>query len=296
MDQSPLIFDIRHFVLDDGPGIRTTVFMKGCPLSCAWCHNPEGISPKKELVFYSDRCIHCETCVSVCPKQAIDMKSAYRVNHLECDCCGLCARECPSKAIQVIGRYYSPDELVDVLLTDQLFYQTSSGGVTFSGGEPTMFMDYLSAVVKKLKQHDIHISIQTSGVFDFQLFKDKLLPYLDLIYIDLKLMDKTKYKTWVGGDAEIPLENFEKLCKHPGVRVIASIPLVPGITSTINNLAGIKNFLVKTGCREYVFRPYHPGGIAKSFTLGKNAPDSIPEKHLSINEEKKATEYFMEIK
>lgn len=117
MQRVPLIFDIRHFALDDGPGISTTVFLKGCPLSCACCHNPEGINNNQEIVFHSERCIHCGTCQFVCLNQAIDMEKKYRAMTTRCDCCGRCALECPAKAVQIIGEYYSPDELVEFLLS-----------------------------------------------------------------------------------------------------------------------------------------------------------------------------------
>ena len=292
MEQVPLIFDIRHFVLDDGPGIRTTVFLKGCLLSCAWCHNPGGISKRKEIAFYAERCILCGNCKSVCPNQAIDMEKKDRVMRIKCDCCGQCTLECSAKALRVIGKYYSPDELVEILSSDKIFYQTSSGGVTFSGGEPTLFMDYLGSVFVKLKKNDIHIAIQTSGTFDFSIFKDKLLPFVDLIFFDLKLMDNTDFQRWIGGDVARPLENFKQLCKQSGIRVIASIPLIPGITSTKENLMAIKKFLKKSECRELIFRPYHPGGIAKSISLGIEVPGFIPEKQLGIREEQMAKRIF----
>jgi pyruvate formate lyase activating enzyme len=292
MGSDPFIFDIRHFTLDDGPGIRTTVFLKGCPLSCAWCHNPEGMNKNQEVAFHSERCIHCGTCKSVCPNRAIDMENKFRVITTRCDCCGRCTSECPTNALRIIGKYYSPDELVQILLSDKVFYRTSGGGVTFSGGEPTLFMDYLSGIFRELKNNDIHITIQTSGTFDSSIFKDKLLPFLDLILFDLKLMDDTDFHRWTGGNATLPLDNFERLCKQTDVRVIASVPLIPGITSTKKNLMSLKAFLKKSGCHEFIFRPYHPGGIAKSISLGKAVSDFIPEKPLSITEEQMARRYF----
>jgi pyruvate formate lyase activating enzyme len=294
MEKSPLIFDIRHFTLDDGPGIRTTVFLKGCPLNCAWCHNPEGIDPEKQLVFDPERCIHCDTCASVCPQNAIATGSAGRINDELCDCCGICAEECPSNALRVIGQDYTPDELTKILLEDREFYSVSDGGVTFSGGEPALFMDYLSVVFKKLKKHHIHIAIQTSGYFEYRSFKEKLLPFLDLIYFDMKLTSENEFRRWTGGNADLPLKNIELLCRDRCAAVIASIPLVPGITTTKENLISIKDFLAKAGCRDVVFRPYHPGGIAKRAVLGKTLPNNLLDKPLSINGERKARAFFME--
>lgn len=292
MESLPLIFDIHHFVLDDGPGIRTTVFLKGCPLSCAWCHNPEGLNKKEEIVFISNLCISCADCKSVCPNNAIDMDKETRIIRAKCNCCGQCAAECQAKALKIVGKYYPPDDLVEILLSDKSFYRRSSGGVTFSGGEPTQFMDYLSYIFRKLKENNIHIAIQTSGVFDFHKFKEKLLPFTDLVFFDLKLIDKIEYQRWVGGDVSISLQNFKHLCEQTGIRVIASVPLVPGITSTLENLTAIKNFINKSGCPELVLRPYHPGGIEKNNSLGKRGYDFLHGKPLSISEEQVAKQVF----
>jgi pyruvate formate lyase activating enzyme len=292
MENTPLIFDIRHFSLDDGPGIRTTVFLKGCPLSCKWCHNPEGINRNREIVFYPEKCIGCGNCKSVCPDKAIVMGKGKRILTDRCNLCGLCALECPANALRMIGKYYSPGELVKILLSDRLFYQTSSGGVTFSGGEPTLFMDYLNIIFGMLKENNIHIAIQTSGAFDFKEFKEKLMPFLDLVYFDLKLIDNIEYHRWTGGDVIRSLENFRQLCEQTGVRVIASIPLIPGITSTIENLLAVKKYLEESGCREWIFRPYHPGGKAKNISHGKKAPDLISGNGLSIRQEQMAKRIF----
>jgi len=296
MENAPLIFDIRHFSLDDGPGIRTTVFLKGCPLSCSWCHNPEGISTKREIMFSIGRCIHCGNCMTVCPINAIVMDKENRIIHSKCDDCGRCISECPSGALQMSGKYFSPDDLCEELLQDRLFYQTSSGGVTFSGGEPTMFVDYINQVLRLLKENDIHTAIQTSGVFDFEKFREKLMPYLDLVFFDIKLIDSNEYRRWTGGDVSLPLKNFNMLCKQKGVNVTASVPLIPGITDTRMNLTAIRDFIAASGCRDLVFRPYHPGAISKHLSLGRKAPGNVPFRGLTMKEEQMAKRIFNEEK
>jgi pyruvate formate lyase activating enzyme len=294
MENTPLIFDIRHFALDDGPGIRTTVFLKGCPLSCSWCHNPEGINTKSEIMFSIGKCIFCGNCMTVCHKNAIDMEKENRIIHSKCDRCGLCISECPSGALRTSGKYYSPEDLCKELLSDRIFYQTSSGGVTFSGGEPTMFMDYLKQVLRILKENDIHTAIQTSGVFDYEKFREKLLPYLDLVFFDIKLIDSGEYRRWTGGDVALALKNFRLLCKQDGVNVTASVPLIPGITDTGMNLTAIRDLIYESGCRELVFRPYHPGGISKNISLGRKVPGNVPVKGMTAEEEQKAKRVFNE--
>ncbi|NOZ69311.1 MAG: glycyl-radical enzyme activating protein [Deferribacteres bacterium] len=166
--KQPLIFNIRRFALDDGPGIRTTVFLKGCPLSCIWCHNPESMDPAAEVAFYPDRCILCGDCRRVCSEGAVSMHDMQRINREQCTACGRCADICPAGAVELIGGYYLAGELVEILLRDRVFYETSNGGVTFSGGEPALYTRYLQPVMEELKKNNIHIAIQTSGIHRIQ--------------------------------------------------------------------------------------------------------------------------------
>ncbi len=280
----PLISDIRHFALDDGPGIRSTVFMKGCPLSCAWCHNPESISPAAEISFYKDRCISCGCCSEVCPEGAITTSPEdERVNRDRCTACGACCKECPSTALSIIGSYYHIDDLVATLLGERIFYETSGGGVTFSGGEPTLFMDYVGAVMQRLKGEGIHVAIQTSGMFNLQEFNEKLLPYIDLIFFDLKLIDSDRHREFVGRDNRPILEAFAYLAENAHVPVVPRIPLIPGITATRQNLADIAGFLKKTGGLTATLLPYNPGGIQKARSVGKTPHPALPSRMTSID-------------
>jgi len=271
----PLVFSMHHFALDDGPGIRTTVFFKGCPLSCAWCHNPESISPEPEIAFYREACIDCGDCLSVCPEGAVDLDSDSRISRDRCSLCGTCAETCPAKALRMIGQYYPADELTSSLMKDRVFYETSGGGVTFSGGEPALHADYLHGVMKELKSNGIHIAIQTSGMFDLEEFTAKLLPCIDIIYYDIKLFDPGIHRQYTRAGNERILNNFAELAKMTSGKLIPRIPLVPGITDTPDNLIQTAKFLRSAGCLTCELLPYNSGGAGKRQALGKHVPDLL---------------------
>lgn len=270
-----LISAIQHYSLNDGPGIRTTVFLKGCPLSCLWCHNPEAISPEPEMSFQADKCVLCGDCVRACRFDAVSLTAVERIDRTKCNACGNCADVCPSLALQRIGKYIKPGKLVDELLRDRIFYQTSNGGVTFSGGEPTLHADYLSEVMKRLKENKVHIAVETSGVFNLKAFVNKLLPYLDLIFYDLKFIDSRKHERWTGKGNAIILSNFLDLTRQNKDKIIPRIPLVPGITVKKNNLLQIADFIQAAGYDLYELLPYNSAGAAKRLLLGKPVPDKV---------------------
>jgi pyruvate formate lyase activating enzyme len=281
----PLVFDILHFALDDGPGIRTTVFLKGCPLSCVWCHNPESLSPEEEIAFYPALCINCGDCEKVCTENAAQMNHHGRIIREKCVACEVCAEKCPSTALKIVGKHYPVNELVEELMKDRIFYETSRGGITFSGGEPTLHMDYLGEVMRRLKEYNIPIAIQTSGEFYIKEFKKKLLPHIDLIFYDIKLFDSQKHREYTGMGNEQILQNFLYLVDERNVTIIPRTPLIPGITATEENLVQIAGFIRRAGCAKYELLPYNPGCIAKMQALGKSVPHCLPRFTMSAEEE-----------
>lgn len=266
----PLVADIKHNSLDDGPGIRSVVFFKGCPLRCVWCHNPECVSAKPEIMFRREACINARECQAVCPEGAIGDAGAGAIDLTKCSLCGQCVDECPSGAVTIVGKYYSPDELVETLARDKLFYDNSNGGVTLSGGEPTLVMDYTAGVARRLKERGINVLLETCGDFDWSRFATKLLPHVDAVYVDLKLMSDRLHRQYTGrGNARIT-SNIEKLLAEASIEVLVRVPLIPGITTTRDNLEAIATWLHERELTRIALMPYNPLWLAKARGLGKS--------------------------
>jgi pyruvate formate lyase activating enzyme len=271
----PLIVDIKTGSTEDGPGIRSTVFFKGCPLHCTWCQNPEAMDPQVEIGFYPRCCIGCFDCEKVCPEGAVLKGEKERIDRSRCTRCGKCAEACPGKGLRCIGRCYTLDKLMEILLRDRVFYQVSGGGVTLSGGEPTLWSQYAGYMLRRLKQEGIHTALQTCGYFDYDAFREEMLPWLDLIMYDLKIIDGQDHLRWTGQDNERILQNFTRLLSAP-VEMIPRIPLIPGFTASEENLEGLSSFLKDNGIRRCSLLPYNPLGLSKWKNLGKNTP-ALPE-------------------
>lgn len=246
MNDRGLIFDIKRDNTEDGPGIRTVVFFKGCPLSCIWCQNPEG----KRFMLEAD------------------------VNGNR------------------IGTWYTVDELVYRLVQDKPFFTTTGGGVTLSGGEPTLQMDFAGQLLQALKREGIHTALETSGFFAFDAFKEKMLPWLDLIYFDLKLIDAAESERYSGRSSKKIFDNFLTLIKTAKIPVIPRIPLIPGITATERNLKGIAAFLAKHGVKTCALMPYNPLWLGKLENLGIAAPRYTHNRFMTTEELKTCSDYF----
>jgi pyruvate formate lyase activating enzyme len=269
-ERFPLIVDIKRGSLEDGPGTRTTVFFKGCPLSCKWCHNPEAMDPQSEIGFYPRNCIGCFDCERACPEGAILKEPQERIDRTRCTRCGRCTEACPSKALREIGRFYDGEELLEYLLRDRVFYEISGGGVTLSGGEPALWPEYAGSLLNALKLQGVHAAMQTSGYFDYPAFEYCMLPYLDLIMYDLKLINDQEHHRHTGRSNKKILENFSRLVEEP-IEILPRIPLIPEVTASKENLEGIFEFLKGKGVKACDLLPYNSMGLSKLHHLGKAA-------------------------
>ncbi len=287
MEPQALIFDIKRDCSEDGPGIRSTVFFKGCPLSCTWCQNPEGNKKRPELSFKAEACnpAVCDfACISQCEIGCLSFANQLQVDFDHCTGCGCCFDVCPTGALAPSGYYISLSELLYRIEIDAPFYQSSGGGVTLSGGEVTSQMPFANIFLKALKELEIHTAIETCGFFNYHHFQDLILPYLDLIYFDLKLINEQESIHFTGRSNQLIFENFTRLVKEAAVPVVPRIPLIPGITDTKANLSGISKFLKSLSVSDATLLPYNPLWHDKLKCL--NLPERYTRKTVMTQEEK----------
>ena len=261
MSPSGLIFNIQRFSLHDGPGIRTTLFFKGCPLRCAWCQNPESILPRAEMAFVAQRCSGCYLCADACNEEAIIRSESERINFGRCTACGRCAQACATQSLILFGRSWTAAELAREVRADKEFFDDSGGGLTLSGGEPLQQWRFLSLFLPAVKDAGIHTTVETCGCCKWP-HMEALLPYLDLVYYDLKHMDTDRHHHFTGADNGLILENFSRLSEHFRP-VVPRMPLVPGVNTTRGNIAATARFLRERGHRTIHLLPYHGMGSVK---------------------------------
>lgn len=266
------VFDIQRFSTHDGPGIRTTIFLKGCPLHCAWCHNPEGISPRPELSFTPEKCLGCGECVRACRNQAHTVTAANgRVLHTldrgRCKVCGDCAAACDAGCLEVVGRELSVDELMREVLADRPFFQGTGGGVTLSGGEPLMQIDFAAALLQASKDEGLHCCIETCGFVSWSRLH-RVLPLVDLFLYDYKMTAAQAHVRHTGQSNEVILRNLRRL-HDEGATIRLQCPLVPGLNDNAEHLAGIAALAASMPRLEGVsLLPYHPLGTSKRKLFG----------------------------
>ena len=239
------VFDIKRFALHDGPGIRTTAFLKGCPLACTWCQNPEGIPLKRMVVYHPEQCIKCEHCVAACPRGAISTRPGERrfihVDRKRCDCDGTCIAACPTGALRWDSSEYTAYQLVEEFLRDRVFYRNSGGGVTLSGGEPLVQADFAESVLKLSREHGLHTAIETT-LHTGKVVLERMIPVVDLFLTDIKLWDNDEHKRYTGVDNTLILENVRFLA-DAGATMLIRVPLIPETTTSPENLSSIAAFV-----------------------------------------------------
>jgi len=263
-----VVFDIKKFAIDDGPGIRTTIFFKGCPLRCWWCHNPEGQESGLELMYRRNRCVECGVCVKNCPKGAIlSVDKQVSVDRKLCSLCGRCFQECPTDALTIVGKKTTVEEVMKEIDRDLIFYEESEGGVTFSGGEPLLQLDFLDALLKECKNKNIRTAVDTNGYATHRAI-DRIMNEVDLFLYDIKVMNDRKHRKYTGVSNKPILENFQRIAEN-GNDILVRFPVIPGINDDEDNLTKTAEFVLSHGMKHVCLLPYHRSGIEKYKNLGK---------------------------
>jgi pyruvate formate lyase activating enzyme len=254
------VFDIQRFSLHDGPGVRSLVFLKGCTLNCPWCQNPESQSTRPLIAFYEDRCRSSFECLTACPNDAIRVEG-FRVDHARCNLCTRCVDACAYEALRLIGENMTPTQLMERLEADRPYYDSSGGGVTFTGGEPTIHHRFVEDVLERCAASGIRTNLETSGTFSWERWSETLR-HLDLVYFDLKLLDADLHERHLGGGFDRIMENAANLVAG-GYPVEFRMALIPGFTDTPENIDLAADLLHRLGRPSIHLLPYHNMGEAK---------------------------------
>ena len=252
-----ILFDVVHGSFTDGRGVRTVIFFKGCNLRCRWCHNPESIDAKPQMMFYKNRCTNCNTCKAICPQKGE-----------KCNLCGRCEQYCPSSAKKVCGKIWTLEEVMDEIQKDETFYKDSDGGVTFSGGECMLQIDFLKSLLMQCQQLGIHTAVDTAGHVAWESF-EKIIPYTNTFLYDFKCFTEKLHKEGTGVSNKIILSNLEKLSTCFNGEIIIRVPIIPSFNTDFEELEKIAKFLKKIKHNGIEFLPYHKLGENKYSALTK---------------------------
>jgi pyruvate formate lyase activating enzyme len=274
-----LISTVQKYSTKDGPGIRDTVFMKGCPLGCLWCSNPELIRPVPDLFYSREKCARCGTCIEVCPRDALSFgeDGFVLVDYQKCNGCGECAQACPQSALELVGKFVTVEQLVKEVLKDRIFYQTSAGGVTFSGGEPLWQAGFVAQVACKLKEEGVHTALDTAGYVGWCHFEE-VLPFIDLVLYDIKAADHDLHRQLTGQENDIIIMNAQLLAQH-GIPLHVRLVLIPGLNDSPQEIRARMQIVseLKSVCQVDLL-PYHRYGAGKYARLGLDYPlADLPE-------------------
>jgi pyruvate formate lyase activating enzyme len=273
-----VIFNIQRFSIHDGPGIRTVVFLKGCPLRCPWCSNPESQSKSIQITWDKKKCTNCRKCISVCPVGALtavlkDGREIISVDEDLCTGCLICTGECPERALSYEGKFKETDEIIKEVMKDQVFYEESGGGMTLSGGEVLQQADFAIELLEKAKEKGLHTASETTCYTDWETFA-RFIENLDLLLCDIKHYDSEKHKEVVG----VPLEQIQKNIRYAvdsGLEVIGRIPVIPGFNFSLEDACGLSESLVRLGIKKVNLLPFHQFGenkyklLNKTYTMGE---------------------------
>ena len=273
-DSTGIVFDIQHFSVSDGPGIRTVVFLKGCPLRCSWCHNPESYCFHPQLMVYGERCVQCGACTAACPRKI----GGIRLSESEreaCTACGACVSVCPAGALEMAGKAMSAEEVMQAVMEDAPFYQTSGGGLTLSGGEPMAQYAFTLTLAKAAKAQGLHVCMETSGHCAREHLLG-MLPCVDLFLYDYKLTGEEMHRRYTGVSGQQILENLHAL-DEAGAAITLRCPIIPGINMNAEHMGGIIRLVQSLSHVQQIhLEPYHKIGLSKRTRLGMDDADTIP--------------------
>ena len=263
MEQTGLVFNIQKFSIHDGPGVRTTVFLKGCPLRCRWCANPESQLGRTQIMYDAQKCLHCGTCLQICPEGALRRQEDGRihVDFTSCRACRTCAENCPGGALSAEGRIETVQDVYEKCMQDKLFYEESGGGVTISGGEGMLQPEFCKALCAKLREQGIHTAIETTGCVGEKVFRE-LAPCFDLLLFDIKHHDPEKHREGTGQDNVQIIRNLSWAVEQ-GLDILPRVAVIPGFNDSIEAAAGIAKLIKESGLSKVQLLPFHQMGERK---------------------------------